>query len=189
MSTLDPYPLLRRLDAHAQRALMGDDEAVHQLRIALRRLRVWLTLGRHSALEGDLKWLGRQVGPLRDVHVLEGVFTAKALARRRTLALERVRKALRSQRWASARTRLAALPKPSRRQAKKVTRHLEKKLARSTVALDDQKLHALRRKHRVVRYAREWLGYGTKKQKRELAWLGPLCDLLLLERALTFSRP
>jgi CHAD domain-containing protein len=55
----------------------GDDpEAVHQARVAVRRMRAALRLGRpylrpdwRAGLDGELKWLGGVLGPLRDADV------------------------------------------------------------------------------------------------------------------------
>lgn len=54
-----------------------DAEAVHQLRIAIRRLRAlidvfspWLKPRWHHRLNGELRWLGQSMGPTRDTDVL-----------------------------------------------------------------------------------------------------------------------
>jgi inorganic triphosphatase YgiF len=56
-----------------------DDEAIHQFRVALRRLRAIVSTFRHliddevhAMLSVDLRWLQRQFGPARDLDVLIG---------------------------------------------------------------------------------------------------------------------
>jgi inorganic triphosphatase YgiF len=56
-----------------------DDEAIHQFRVALRRLRAIVSTFRdligdevHAMLSIDLRWLQRQFGPARDLDVLIG---------------------------------------------------------------------------------------------------------------------
>ena len=55
---------------------VGDPEAVHQMRVALRRLRSAMKLFRdllvapdHDALRAELSWLQNALGPARDTHV------------------------------------------------------------------------------------------------------------------------
>lgn len=57
-------------------------DAVHQLRIATRRLRSTLRVyrglfdrGRTEPIRAELKWLGRQLGPARDLEVMEATLT------------------------------------------------------------------------------------------------------------------
>jgi triphosphatase len=54
-----------------------DDEAIHQFRVAIRRLRAaigayreFIDDGAHASLSIDLRWLQRQFGPARDLDVL-----------------------------------------------------------------------------------------------------------------------
>lgn len=54
-----------------------DDEAIHQFRVAIRRLRAaigayreYIDDGAHAVLSIDLRWLQRQFGPARDLDVL-----------------------------------------------------------------------------------------------------------------------
>jgi triphosphatase len=69
--------LLRQLQRNVQGALAGQDpEYLHQLRVAVRRLRVLLSLTRGTSNEYEwqhvtieLKWLARALGPARDSDV------------------------------------------------------------------------------------------------------------------------
>ena len=62
---------------------------------------------------------------------------------------------------------------------------LERSLAKERVKLEDEALHALRRKLRRVRYAREWLGLDASVHERAQEALGAVCDVLALEALLT----
>ena len=81
MKTADAFRAIGRacmaqLVAHEQASLARDAHALHQVRVAIRRLRAALSL--FSAivagedvekLKGELKWLGKQLGPARDADV------------------------------------------------------------------------------------------------------------------------
>ena len=73
------YALAQRdvLIANHPGALGGDEEAVHDMRVAVRRLRATLRTFRglwdrppNDALRAELRWLGAQLGPVRDGQVL-----------------------------------------------------------------------------------------------------------------------
>jgi inorganic triphosphatase YgiF len=99
-----------------------DADAVHQARIALRRLRSALSLFRatvsgkeYQALREDLAWLASELGEARDADVLiagegglgdDDLFRARLL-KRRGKAYDRVDRALRSQRTRELMLRLA----------------------------------------------------------------------------------
>jgi CHAD domain-containing protein len=60
-------------------ARRGDEDGVHDMRVAVRRLRSTLRTfrglwdrERSEALRGELKWLADQLGPVRDSHVMGG---------------------------------------------------------------------------------------------------------------------
>ncbi|HEU4422444.1 MAG TPA: CHAD domain-containing protein [Pilimelia sp.] len=60
-------------------ARRGDEDGVHDMRVAIRRLRSTLRSfrglwerDRSEALRGELKWLADQLGPVRDSHVMGG---------------------------------------------------------------------------------------------------------------------
>jgi CHAD domain-containing protein len=67
---------LNRQDIAVRR---GADDAIHQLRVAARRLRSALRVFRKiiegsPQIQDDLRWLGEQLGPARDLEVLEERF-------------------------------------------------------------------------------------------------------------------
>ena len=74
------YALAQRdaLIAHHPGAIGGDEDAVHDMRVAVRRLRSTLRtfrglLGpprRASPLRAELRWLGARLGPVRDTQVM-----------------------------------------------------------------------------------------------------------------------
>lgn len=69
---------LRALVAHDPGTRLGDDpEELHQMRVAIRRMRAMLRSGRSfldndwsEPLRAELGWLGRSLGPVRDLDVL-----------------------------------------------------------------------------------------------------------------------
>jgi CHAD domain-containing protein len=69
---------LRAIHAHARGARVGrDPEDLHEMRVAVRRLRAILRAGRAlferkwtEDLRGELRWLGRALGRVRDLDVL-----------------------------------------------------------------------------------------------------------------------
>ena len=122
------------LGAYQDAALEGDPEAVHQMRIATRRLRVTLELFA-EALRGawvnvarcELKWLGGVIGALRDCDVIDQLIVGQsvklasgmaasiepihqALSVRRRELQDSMREALTSARYESLLARVAAAP-------------------------------------------------------------------------------
>lgn len=116
-----------------QGARAGRPEAIHQLRVAIRRLRVALWVFRdvlpphtRDALRLDLRWLARKLGPLREVQVYAEEVVAPLLAlhaRSRALlslreatnrevkrALREARAAMRAPRGRRTIARVGALP-------------------------------------------------------------------------------
>lgn len=71
------WPSLPNAAQDTDSAASVDAEAIHQLRIATRRLRAlidvfspWLKPRWHRRLKGELRWLGQSMGPTRDADVL-----------------------------------------------------------------------------------------------------------------------
>jgi triphosphatase len=67
---------LYQLAANEPALLRGDAEAVHQMRVALRRLRTVISLFKHmlsgaqtEAIKSELKWLTSELGPARELDV------------------------------------------------------------------------------------------------------------------------
>lgn len=122
------------LATHQPAALAGDPEAVHQMRIATRRLRVTVELfggtlssGWFNAARRELKWLGGVIGALRDCDVIGQLISDRAgrlapdlaagvdpirqtLSARRLAVQVEMRRALESQRYHNLLGRIAAAP-------------------------------------------------------------------------------
>lgn len=197
MPRLDASRWLSHLDRARRVALEGvDPEGVHQVRVAARRLRAWLTLGGHRALHDDLRWLCRSLSEARDLDIFGEVLDGEAMQRRRADAQAEVRATLESRRYEGLRRALGLVPPPPRRAARARLRALERRLEvrRSAVRFpltvrQLERVHALRRALRRVRYAREWLGLDTAELSREQEWLGTLCDLTALARFVSLHAP
>lgn len=180
---LEATEWLKHLDDARTLALAGDAEGVHQVRVALRRLRVWLSFRKLPALEEELRWACRVLAPLRDLDVFGEVLTTEARAQLRTEAMREATRALESERWLALRESLGAIRPPRRGRAKRSLPSHEKrlkKLRRATRTGDGAALHRLRRELRRVRYTRDWLGLDTSDLADEQEWLGAVCDLLAL---------
>lgn len=68
---------IRHFTSNAHAVLEGDPEGVHQMRVGLRRLRAAISLfsdllqdSQTGSIKGELKWLGNQLSPARDLDVL-----------------------------------------------------------------------------------------------------------------------
>jgi CHAD domain-containing protein len=182
MTPLTPW--LARFEAARAAALRDDAEGLHEVRALARRLRVWLQLAGLRVLEGDLRWLGRETSALRDLDVLDEVLTAAGRAQLRPPARRRAFAALRSPRVDGLVAALRALPALDEARARASLRDLEAKLGALSAETDDE-LHALRKRVRRVRYAREWLGKDAAGLRGLQAVLGPLADLAALRRLVT----
>jgi len=180
---LDAADWLGHLDDARTLALAGDAEGVHQVRVALRRLRVWLGFKGHPKLEAHLRWACGQLALLRDLDVFGDVLLEGPRESLRSDAMTRASEALTSTRWTDLREALEAVRLPKRSTAKKNLRRLERRLENLGDALrdrDGEALHRLRRTLRRVRYAREWLGLDTSQLAAKQESLGAVCDLLAL---------
>lgn len=178
---LDATAWLEHLDDARLLALAGDVEGVHQVRVSARRLRVWLGVKKHEALQQELRWLCGALALLRDLDVFGEVFTDEALTELRPRAMDEAVAALESERWFMLREGLKSVRAPKRSKAKKTLKKLERKLERTEQWGDGAALHRHRRALRRLRYAREWLGLDASDLAREQDGLGALCDLLALE--------
>jgi CHAD domain-containing protein len=155
-----------------------------RVRVALRRLRVWLSFKGHRALQEELRWLCSALALLRDLDVFGEVFTAEALAELRPGAVAMAVAALESQRWEVLREALGAVRPPKASRATRAVKRLGRKLAdqrEKLVADDGEALHRLRRSLRRLRYGQEWLGQNTSELGQEQERLGAVCDLLALQ--------
>jgi len=122
--------LIASLLRHEPQALAGAPEAIHQMRIAVRRLRSLLTAVRamlpedhYAWANGVLRWLGNALGTVRNLDVFDqallkpvsGILKgerdlarlAAAARRRRRVAHDRAREAIASARYTASLMRLA----------------------------------------------------------------------------------
>jgi CHAD domain-containing protein len=189
----------------------ADPEAVHQMRVGLRRLRAAISLFKPMLADREtetvkrgLRWIGRKLGPARDLDVLLGnlrEMTGSSLAedalqdaeRRRQKAYEILRKALDSPRymsailetaaWIEAGKWLAAGDLPSRSARKHAARELSRRHrkilrdARHMEELEDDERHELRIRIKKMRYGAEFFASlfdGKKSKKRRKAMLPEL---------------
>jgi CHAD domain-containing protein len=143
-----------------------DPQAVHRVRVAIERLRVWLILGKRRAPSDDLRWIRRRMAEVRDIDARLALDPPDALAMKlraaRAPAWRRARQALRSKRFASAIAALRSAPPLSRAAAVRGAA----RLARRAIERGDDvrrhrrdwsSLHAWRRAVRRTRYALDWL--------------------------------
>lgn len=207
MSPLTPTPWLEHLERHVPVALAGvDPEGIHQVRVAGRRLRVLMELGRHRALVGDLRWLVRTLSRVRDLDVLVPLLAGPGATLEDASGDDRV-KAWLARRAADARSEAQeALTSPRLAGLLDALRHLapiDEGLARGTLPAFARRvrralhaaigtrlppearadaIHALRRALRRLRYANDWLGEDSRALKHLQDALGALCDLTALGR-------
>lgn len=89
---------LRQIAANEPRLRRNEDEALHRLRVGLRRLRAALSLFKKllrdpqsAAIQGELRWMTQKLGPARDYQVfLDDVRALRADAARGDAGLEQL---------------------------------------------------------------------------------------------------
>lgn len=178
---------LGQLKAALPIARLGvDPEGVHQLRVALARIRLWLWLGRWHALRDDVDWLRSAAAAARDIDVRASLgagdgghaLRGNPAARRQLLA------ALSSPRTAALLEALPLLPPVPADTVRERTREL----ARRVCALgrtaerrphDSGALHQLRCAVRRLRYALECRGLPAAEVTALQDSLGEACDCAL----------
>jgi CHAD domain-containing protein len=197
------WQLRTQLDAiidHDPGVRLGTDpEDVHDLRVAIRRLRAMLRAARpmlvrewSEPLRAELKWLGGELGPLRDADVFRAHLhdEASALDARdragvdeliglveldRLSAHARAVRALRSKRYVVLLEELERAARAPRVAGATVTldtiaraefRKLRKSARRITLSSPDEELHALRIRGKRARYAAELAATATGKRTR-----------------------
>ncbi|GIW38870.1 MAG: CHAD domain-containing protein [Meiothermus ruber] len=186
---------LQHLVEHLPIARQGHDpEGVHQVRVAVRRLRVWLRLAGMRVLEDDLAWLVRAAGEVRDLEVLlqrpdlPRAFRAWAGSRLKAARAAFV-PLLDSPRLAGLLQALANLPPLDETSAqirlKRFVRQVERKAEEWQQDGSIEHLHALRRALRRLRYAQEWLGQDSQTAKEMQAVFGEVGDLSFTLRYLS----
>ena len=179
--------------------------------MACRRLRVGLDIAGLHVLDDDLRRLSKELGPLRDLDVLlatEGIpmglrrwaeprrdaLHAQAIARVDEVGFHGIVRALRSLPSPDAEDARRALPRYERSVLKAARRFegadvlaigpaagpvpLAELLDAPAVVL----AHALRRRLRKLRFAREWARRGTRKLVKAQNGFGVLSDQTLLVR-------
>lgn len=160
-----------------------DPAAARGLRVATRKIDVWLRLGGRRVLRDDLRWLRAAAGPARDLDVLldaRGITGVHrdALRHRRDRANADVVATLATPRAAGLVQALVVLPPIARSDA----RPQLQRLARDAVTLPDDTavaLHAVRRAVRRVRYGLEWLGEPDEPLVEAQDALGAISDRLM----------
>ncbi|WP_114954507.1 CHAD domain-containing protein [Sphingosinicella terrae] len=188
-------------------ALMGggDGEAVHQARVAMRRLRTALSLFRPMLVGNDfqhlrreLRWATRQLGEARDLDVLvgrQGASTAQELLDARDEAHDQLRAVLRGARARALMLRLAlwieggawryrkrsggALAPFATAQLDRLWNKVQRRGAR-LAEIGDEARHRLRIDVKKLRYSAEFLSglHGSKPAgRRRDSFLAALRDL------------
>lgn len=187
-------PVLAHLRDHIPVALLGEDpRGVHQVRVATRRLGVWLALGGHRVLLDDLRWLRASAASVRDLDVLCATELPPTwfawLDTRRVHARAVLTEALGSSRLRGLLIALELMPpiplERARRGAKDIaraTRKIGRVVGRGGATLDE--VHAMRRALRRLRYAREWLGAPVEQLIEAQDSLGALNDASVALRLL-----
>lgn len=178
---------LHHLHQHLPIARQGQDpEGVHQLRVASRRLRVWLRLAGMRVLEDDLAWLVGAAGEVRDLEVLlQRPDLPKAFRAWAGLRLKQAREdlipLLDSPRLSGLLQALSYLPPLEEEWAQTRLKRFVRQVQRKAGAWHSQdsieSLHALRRALRRLRYAQEWLGQNSQTTKQLQAVFGQVGDL------------
>lgn len=180
-----PTRWLEHLERHLPLAREGvDPEGVHQVRVAARRLRVWLELGGYQVLHDDLRWLVRGAGKVRDLEVMLHSPLPKSFAAWLAEKLQAARKELTaildSPRLLGLTRALRNLPPLPVPEAERRLGRFERRVQRRQVAWNATRsfedLHALRRALRRLRYAREYLGQEVEDLKALQEVLGRLND-------------
>jgi CHAD domain-containing protein len=171
-----------------------DAEAVHDLRVAASRLRVWLALSGMRVLQDDLSWLRRSAEPLRDLDVVFERLGSRTWARelgvRRELLVDEFIATLSGSRVQGLLAALEVLPPLPAKSARKGTVDLkedvERQGARAGRDEDDlEPIHRLRRRVRKLRYAVEWQGEECSRLEGLQEALGEVGDLATAHKHLT----
>ncbi|MCS7067247.1 MAG: CHAD domain-containing protein [Meiothermus sp.] len=187
MSAIGLKPWLQHLLDHLPMARAGHDpEGVHQVRVAVRRLRVWLRLAGMRVLEDDLAWLVRAAGQVRDLEVLlQHPHLPRAFQTWGELRLKEARQAfvplLESPRLAGLLQGLSVLPPLDPKEAESRLPRFVQQVERRAQAWRNEDslehLHALRRALRRLRYALEWLERDSDPVKALQEIFGQVGDL------------
>jgi CHAD domain-containing protein len=201
---------LREIEAHDPGTRLGSDpESLHDMRVAVRRLRALLRAGRAlvatgtAELEARLKELGAALGEVRDLDVLlerlqedaaalTGEDAAQAEALLDALERERVDRRSRLLGTLDSEAYLALLDELQQTldSLDALARRAGRKLAQTARALPDdpadEQLHALRKHGKRARYAAELAGRGkvVRRAKRLQDVLGAHQDAVVAVQTL-----
>jgi CHAD domain-containing protein len=188
---------LEELERNVPVARKGlDPEGVHQMRVAMERLRVWSKLAGKEELGDELRWIRRRLAVARDLDVrLEDRPPAEiiaALRLQRARAQRDLRATLESRRFDDALTALRRLPPAPAADARRAIPDLARKVvvqAKKARRHEDDldSLHAVRRAVRRLRFALEWLRVDASKLADLQDALGAACDAHIRLRALRKS--
>jgi CHAD domain-containing protein len=147
-------------------------DEVHDLRVALGRLSVWVSLAGRRMLRDDLTWLRRSAAELRDLDVLlanhAGESWTSGLALRRAHEERALGLHLGTERARALCFALGTLPPLQEGAARKclagIVRRVQRAARRAALAPeDDVVLHRWRRRVRKLRYALELLGQPSER--------------------------
>lgn len=184
-----------------------DPDALHQARVALRRLRSALSIfrrvvadNRFEHVRGELRWLAATLGEARDLDVLLARTGRRdALGEARTAAYARVGQALGSVRartlmldlaewlavgaWRTAPADAAAVAQPAKAFARETLDRLRRRLkkrGKGLARVDDETRHEVRIDAKKLRYAAEFfapLFPSDKRRRRAKRFIGAMQEL------------
>jgi CHAD domain-containing protein len=175
----------RILEVEADR----DPEAVHRMRVACARLRVWLALGGGcSALDAELRSLRDAAAELRDLDVQlmdePPRRWPRSQARRHEAARDALLAYVEGRRPRVFLHALAEMPALPRRAAELELRRMARRAFEVRVGRSSpRKLHRARRRVRDLRYACQWLDVDVGWLARLQEILGEARDAMLAARA------
>ncbi|AEV81855.1 hypothetical protein ACWT_0841 [Actinoplanes sp. SE50] len=183
---------------HDPAARRGDQDAVHRMRVATRRLRStlksfrrWFPDRETAGLSDELRWLAAALGAVRDPQVLEGRLLAgldddaafipaaqrirTALDERVATGREQLAAALDSDRYLDLLDRIDALADHPPARAGNPAKQVRKVLGRADDRLDtaladgvDEELHEARKKYKQARYAVELIAADSGRPAKRL---------------------
>jgi CHAD domain-containing protein len=167
---------LRALLAHDPGTRVGEDpEELHQMRVAVRRMRAMLKAARSlldrswaDDLRAELGWLGRALGPVRDADVLVERLRGRAAVFDDTSreAVETLIEALVADRQTARAEMLAVLGRSLIELVRIEYRRLSKAMLAAGEDPPDEVLHALRIQGKRLRYTGELVAASGRKAER-----------------------
>ncbi len=177
-----PVPVALLTDALGPARRGVKEKGVHALRVATRRIDVWLRLAGLRVLRDDLRWLRGVAAPVRDLDVLVGADRAGGpLARlqsERVTARRSLVAALATRRPGDLARALSVLPPLPHAEGVRGARRLVRALLEmGTDPTDPAAVHRRRRALRRVRYAYELVGMPVDALVTVQDALGVVSDL------------